>query len=146
MIAIREHDNPEQKPSGKDKRGDFDANDILAQKRLPDSISAFDSKEVLNPATIRHPPTIRLCHSQMFGYPSSMSQRFSAAAHWDRDFDEAGLQKWAEKLRASLGTPKVSLGLVFMAPRFFDKAREVLEILRVHGQASVLAGCSSQWL
>jgi small ligand-binding sensory domain FIST len=75
-----------------------------------------------------------------------MSHRFSVAAHWDGDFDEAGLQKWAEKLRANLATPKVSLGLVFMAPRFFDKAREVLEILRVHGQASVLAGCSSQWL
>jgi small ligand-binding sensory domain FIST len=75
-----------------------------------------------------------------------MSQRFSVAAHWDGDFDEAGLQKWAEKARASLQAPKVSLGLVFMAPRFFPKAKDVLEILRVHGQAAVLAGCSSQWL
>ena len=56
---------------------------------------------------------------------------------------EAGLQKWAEDLRHQLRAPKVSLGLVFMSPRFFPRARQVLEILRVHARIPLLAGCSS---
>jgi small ligand-binding sensory domain FIST len=40
----------------------------------------------------------------------------------------------------------VSLGLVFMSPRFFSRAKQVLEILRVHARIPLLAGCSSQSL
>ena len=72
-----------------------------------------------------------------------MHNEYSIAAHWEGDFDEAGLQAWAEKLRKELGGQRVSLGLVFMSPRFFSQAKQVLEILRVHGQIPLLAGCSS---
>ena len=75
-----------------------------------------------------------------------MNNEFSVAAHWAGDFDEAGLQKWAEDLRRQLAAPNVSLGLVFMSPRFFSNAKQVLEIVRVHAQIPLLAGCSSQGL
>lgn len=75
-----------------------------------------------------------------------MGSKYSVAAHWPHDFNEAGLQQWAESLRAQLEVPRVSLGLVFMSPRFFDRARQVLEILRVHARIPLLAGCSSQSL
>ena len=75
-----------------------------------------------------------------------MGNEFSTAAHWPDDFDEAGLQKWAESLRRQLAAPRVSLGLVFMSPRFFSRAKQVLEILRVHARIPLLAGCSSQSL
>jgi small ligand-binding sensory domain FIST len=64
------------------------------------------------------------------------------AAHWDKPFDESALQHWAEDLRSQLRAPRVSLGLVFMSPRFFPRARQVLEILQVHAQIPLLAGCS----
>jgi small ligand-binding sensory domain FIST len=72
-----------------------------------------------------------------------VGNEFSTAAHWPGDFEEAGLQKWAEDLRRQLRAPHVSLGLVFMSPRFFAHARQVLEILRVHARIPLLAGCSS---
>jgi small ligand-binding sensory domain FIST len=72
-----------------------------------------------------------------------VGNEFSTAAHWPGDFDEAGLQKWAEDLRSQLQAPQVSLGLVFMSPRYFPRARQVLEILRVHARIPLLAGCSS---
>ena len=75
-----------------------------------------------------------------------MGNEYSTAAHWPGDFDEAGLQEWAETLRHQLAAPQVSLGLVFMSPRFFSRAKQVLEILRVHARIPLLAGCSSQSL
>ena len=75
-----------------------------------------------------------------------MNTEFSVAAHWSDDFDEAGLRKWAENLRSQLSASQVSLGLVFMAPRFFPHAKQVLEILRVHARIPLLAGCSSTGL
>jgi small ligand-binding sensory domain FIST len=71
---------------------------------------------------------------------------FSTAAHWARGFDEPGLQQWAGQVRRQLAAPQVTLGLVFMSPKFFPHARQVLEILRVHAQIPLLAGCSSQGL
>jgi small ligand-binding sensory domain FIST len=71
---------------------------------------------------------------------------FSTAAHWTGGFEEAALQNWAEHLRHQLKAPEVSLGLVFMAPRFFPHARELLELLRVHARIPLLVGCSSQGL
>jgi small ligand-binding sensory domain FIST len=68
------------------------------------------------------------------------------AAHWSGSFDEAGLQSWAENLRGQLPGGRPSLGLVFMTPRFFPHARQVLEILQVHAQIPLLAGCSSESL
>jgi small ligand-binding sensory domain FIST len=71
---------------------------------------------------------------------------FSVAAHWSGDFDESGLQQWAGDLRRELRAPRVSMGLVFMSPKFFPQAKQVLEILRVHAQIPLLAGCSSEGL
>jgi small ligand-binding sensory domain FIST len=71
---------------------------------------------------------------------------YSVAAHWKGGFDEAGLQKWAESLRARLTADRVSLGLVFISPALFSHARAILEILRVHGRIPLLAGCSSAGL
>ena len=75
-----------------------------------------------------------------------MSNEFSVAGHWANEFEERELQKWAENLRGQLQAPKVSLGLVFMSPKFFPNAKQILEILQVHGQIPLLAGCSSQSL
>lgn len=75
-----------------------------------------------------------------------MNTEFSIAAHWPEDFDETGLRQWAENLRAQLLAPQVSLGLVFMSPKFFPHARQTLEILRVHARIPLLAGCSSAGL
>jgi small ligand-binding sensory domain FIST len=75
-----------------------------------------------------------------------VNNEFSVASHWPGDFDEAGLRQWAEELRAQLDAPQVSLGLVFMTPKFFPHAEQVLEILRVHAQIPLLAGCSSSGL
>jgi small ligand-binding sensory domain FIST len=75
-----------------------------------------------------------------------VTNEFSVAAHWPDGFDEAALQKWAGDLRARLAAPHVELGLVFMSPKFFSQAKQVLEILRVHAKIPLLAGCSSQGL
>jgi small ligand-binding sensory domain FIST len=74
-----------------------------------------------------------------------MSNGYAVAGHWKGDFDEAQIQRWAEQLRAGLNG-KASLGLIFMTPRFFAHARQVLEIVQVHAQVPLLAGCSSQAL
>jgi len=75
-----------------------------------------------------------------------VNSRFSITSHWSGGFDEAGLRQWAEDLRAQFHPPQVSLGLVFMSPKFFPHARTALEILRVHARIPVLAGCSSTGL
>jgi len=72
-----------------------------------------------------------------------LNSEYSIAAYWSDGMDEEGLADWARRLRARLPAPTVSLGLVFMSPKFFPHARQVLEILRVHGRIPLLAGCSS---
>ena len=56
--------------------------------------------------------------------------------------NEDGLADWARRLRARLPAKTVSLGLVFMSPKFFPDAAQVLEILRLNAQIPLLAGCS----
>ena len=75
-----------------------------------------------------------------------VNNEFSIAAHWPGGFDEAGLREWAQNLRAQLPAPQISLGLVFMSPKFFPHAQQALEILRVHARIPLLAGCSSTGL
>lgn len=75
-----------------------------------------------------------------------MHNQFAIAEHWPKGFDEAGLRQWAAQLRARLPAPHVSLALVFITPKLFSRAREILEILRVHAQIPLLAGCSSATL
>jgi small ligand-binding sensory domain FIST len=75
-----------------------------------------------------------------------MSGQFAVAAHWNEAFEEGALEHWTEKLRLTLGNRQPSLGLVFMTPRYFAHARQILEILQVHAHLPLLAGCSSQAL
>jgi small ligand-binding sensory domain FIST len=75
-----------------------------------------------------------------------VTNEYSIAAYWPGGFDESGLRDWATNLRAQLLAPQVSLGLVFMSPKFFPFARQTLEILRVHARIPLLAGCSSTGL
>jgi small ligand-binding sensory domain FIST len=75
-----------------------------------------------------------------------VNSEHSVADHWSGGFDEAGLQRWAEQLRRKLSSPRIALGLVFMSPKYFPHAKQVLDILRVHAQIPLLAGCSSQGL
>lgn len=70
----------------------------------------------------------------------------SVADRWTGGWDEAGLRAWAENLRRSLGPRPVTLGLVFVAPEYFDRAEALLDLLRVHAQIPLLAGCSSPGL
>ena len=72
-----------------------------------------------------------------------MQNDHSVAAHWSADFDETQLTAWAEKMRKSLKSPRVDLGLVFLGPKYMDAAAQVLEIIRVRAEVSLLAGCSS---
>ncbi|HWY30929.1 MAG TPA: hypothetical protein VNX46_09255, partial [Candidatus Acidoferrum sp.] len=61
-----------------------------------------------------------------------MSNEHSIAAYWSEGMDEPGLADWARRLRSRLRSEQVSLGLVFMSPKFFPHAQQILEILRVH--------------
>jgi small ligand-binding sensory domain FIST len=74
-----------------------------------------------------------------------VSNTFSVAAHWSGEFDESALERWAEDLKRGLAG-EVTLGLVFISPRYFEQARQILEILQVRARIPLLAGCSSQWL
>jgi small ligand-binding sensory domain FIST len=71
---------------------------------------------------------------------------FSVAGRWPGGWDEDGLREWAADLRRSLGSRPVTLGLLFAAPEYFDRAEVLLELLRVHAQIPLLAGCSSPGL
>ena len=75
-----------------------------------------------------------------------MNEEFSIAAYWSDGMDEEGLADWARRLRARLPAPEVSIGLVFMSPKFFPHSKQVLEILRLHGRIPLLVGCSSSSL
>ncbi len=72
-----------------------------------------------------------------------MNGESAVAGHWNGGYDEKALQSWAEQLRARLKAGRVSLGIVFLTPHLFPHAAQVLEILRVHAQVPLLAGCST---
>ncbi|MCX6862170.1 MAG: hypothetical protein NT050_04630 [Verrucomicrobia bacterium] len=52
---------------------------------------------------------------------------------WKGGWNEAELSRWAAALRAQLTDSGVTLGLVFLAPSLFPYAKDVLDVLRVHG-------------
>ena len=66
--------------------------------------------------------------------------------HWTGGWDEPGLRQWLLALRDRLEAPSVTLGLVFITPQFFDRAGEILELIRVYGRTQMLAGCSTHAL
>ena len=72
-----------------------------------------------------------------------VDSEYAIAGHWNGPFTEGAFQSWVEHLRGQLRAPKVSLGLVFISPALFPHAKQILEIIRVHAQVPLLAGCSS---
>jgi small ligand-binding sensory domain FIST len=72
-----------------------------------------------------------------------MQNQHSVAAHWAGAFDEQKFRSWVEKLRGRIKASSLDLGLVFVSPRLFGAVPSILEIIRVHGQVPLLAGCSS---
>ena len=60
--------------------------------------------------------------------------------------NEDGLADWARRLRVRLPAKEVSLGLVFLSPKFFPHAAQVLEILRLNAKIPLLVGCSGSGL
>ncbi len=79
-------------------------------------------------------------------YLFCVQNEYSVSSHWSGKFDEAELQRWAGDLRRRLRDRPVTLGLVFISPRFFPHAQPILEILRLHAHIPLLVGCSSQGL
>lgn len=75
-----------------------------------------------------------------------MQHDHAVSAHWQGEFDDDKLRAWARALRGQLKAPKVSLGLLYMTPHFFGRAKQILEVLRVHAQIPLLLGCSSSSL
>jgi small ligand-binding sensory domain FIST len=75
-----------------------------------------------------------------------MQQDFAVSGLWQGEFDDGAMRDWAIELRQQLRAPRVSLGLVFMTPKFFPVAAQILELIRVHGQVPLLLGCSSTGL
>lgn len=75
-----------------------------------------------------------------------MTTEFSIAAHWYGEYEDAALQSWAQDLRARWSAPSVSLGLIFLSPKFASQAPQILELIRVHAKIPLLVGCSGQSL
>jgi small ligand-binding sensory domain FIST len=75
-----------------------------------------------------------------------MQVTHGVVGHWRGDWDELALQRWAESLRARLTAPEVSLGLIFISPKYFEVAAEILEIVRLYARIPVLIGCSGSSL
>lgn len=71
---------------------------------------------------------------------------YSVAAHWSGEYEEAGLQKWVGDLRARWAAPSVTLGLIFLSPRLFPQAQQILELVQVQARIPLLVGCSGQGL
>jgi len=83
---------------------------------------------------------------QCFRAVSVSNYPYSVSDHWSGSFDETALRTWVERMRGKLGERPVSLGLVFMGPRFFPHAEAVLALIKQHGEVPVLAGCSGRRL
>jgi len=70
----------------------------------------------------------------------------AAVAHLRGPFSDEAVEKFVVSLRESLTAGPPSLGLLFLAPPFQARAREVLELVRLYGRVPLLAGCSSHAL
>ena len=75
-----------------------------------------------------------------------MHNAFSTAGYFNGDPDEAALADWARKLRQEIQPNQVSLGLVYMSSRYFEKAEGILSLLRTEAQIPLLVGCSANSL
>lgn len=75
-----------------------------------------------------------------------MRPRTAIAARWKGGWDEGGLARWAESVRARLDAPAVTFATVFLSPALRDVAADVIEVLRLHARLPLLVGCSSTGL
>ncbi len=75
-----------------------------------------------------------------------MQNEFSIAGYWSGDADEAQFAAWCRDLCSKLHPHPVSLGLVFISPRYFSVAEKLLDILRVEARIPWLVGCSGNSL
>ena len=66
----------------------------------------------------------------------------SVAAILEGNFEEGALRARVEEARQGLVGGRADLALVFMTPGLVPQAEEILEVVRVHGRATLLAGCS----
>jgi small ligand-binding sensory domain FIST len=73
-------------------------------------------------------------------------QPYSVAAHFGADWDEDVFTTWLKGFRAQLPAPYVSLGVVYITPRYFDRAKDILELIRLHAGTQQLVGCSTNGL
>jgi len=61
----------------------------------------------------------------------------SVSGHWTEAATEAALRE----LRGRLAGPP-TLGLIFLAPKLFSKAKEILELVQIEAKVPTLIGCS----
>ena len=78
--------------------------------------------------------------------PLELAPGHAAAAHLVGPFNERAIENFCNALRARITAGSPNLGLVFMAPSFYEHAREALELIRLHARTPLLAGCSSHAL
>lgn len=75
-----------------------------------------------------------------------MQNEFSTSGFWSGDLDPVQFAAWVRQLAAQLGSHPVSLGLVFVSPRYFAEAPSLLRILRSEAKIPLLLGCSGNSL
>lgn len=74
---------------------------------------------------------------------SDLNTPYAATAVWSGSFDERAFEVWVRELRGSFQAYRPTLGLVFLTPRLFSQAAQILELVRLHAQVPWLIGCSS---
>lgn len=65
----------------------------------------------------------------------------SIVARWHGEFDDDSIARWVSNMRKEL-RGSVSLGLVFISPKYLNHASVILDIIRIYGNVPVLVGCS----
>jgi small ligand-binding sensory domain FIST len=69
----------------------------------------------------------------------------SVVQHFSLPLNESQVEAWAKEQSLSLSGP-VTFGMLFCAPDAVDSAREILEIVRIYAQTTVVLGCSAEGL
>ena len=75
-----------------------------------------------------------------------MHNAFSTAGVWNREADAGAIAAWARNLRQQIQPNPVTLGLIFLSPRYFSDAEMILTVVRRHAEIPLLIGCSSNSL
>lgn len=75
-----------------------------------------------------------------------MKNGFSTAGLWTGSSDLREIAGWAKGLRQELSPAKVDLGLLFLSPRYFEAAEDIVRSIRVSAEIPILIGCSSNSL